>query len=147
MKEIAFIPHRNFSEKDLLRRLQNGNKCMGIKKDSKIIAFSWCNPKEVSFRLHSRPLKKNEAYMFDLFTLSDYRGKGFAPFFSYYFYRELKNIGLTNLISYIDFFNTPSVKFKTKLNAKKVELNLYIELFGKWTFYFTLKNYQKKREQ
>ncbi|MBC2717014.1 MAG: hypothetical protein HF978_17050 [Desulfobacteraceae bacterium] len=143
IKAMALIRGRKFSEEDLLKRLNKGQKCLGLKKGSEIIAFTWCNFKELTFKWHRTPLNKNEVFMFDAYTLVDYRGKGIAPFLRYHCYKELEKLGMSNLYSYTDYFNTPAGKFKLKLNAEKEKLNLYIVLFNKWPFHFVLKDFQK----
>jgi hypothetical protein len=45
------------------------------------------------------------------------------------------------LYSISNCFNTPSIKFKKKLNAKLLELHLAVELFNKWHFNLQLKKY------
>jgi len=143
IKAMAKIPGRKFSEEDLLKRLSDGNRCLGLKKDGQLISFTWCNFREMTFKWHRTPLGKNEAFMFDAYTLPDYRGKGIAPFLRYHCYRELEKLGMTRLYSYTDYFNTPAVKFKLKLKAEIEKLNLYIVLFNKWPFHFIIKDYQK----
>lgn len=144
MKAIALIQGRRFSEADLLERLKSGQKCFGLKKNTKLAAFTWFDLKEVSTKLPRFPLKKDEAYEFDIYTLMAFRGKGIAGFLKYHQYKELEKIGCTKLYSYVDYFNTPGVKIKLKLRAKKVKLILYIVLFNKWSFHYFLKDYQKK---
>ncbi len=142
IKQMALIPVRKFSEEFLVQRLKDGQKCIGLKKDNELAAFSWCNLKEISVKWNLFPLKKDEAYLFDAYTLLDYRGKGIAPFLSFHLYKELQKLGRTKLYSYSDYFNTSAVRFKQKLGAKKIKLFLVIDLFGKWYFSFLLKNFQ-----
>ena len=143
IKAMAKIPGRKFSGEDLLKRLKEGHKCLGLKNDGQLIAFTWCNFREMTFKWHRTPLEKNEVFMFDAYTLPDHRGKRIAPFLRYQCYREMEKLGMTKLYSYTDYFNTPAVKFKLKLNAKKEKLSLYIILFNKWPVHFILKEYQK----
>ncbi len=143
IKAMALIPGRKFSEENLLKRLKEGQKCFGVIKENEIIAFTWCNFKEMTFGWHRTPLKKNEVYIYDAFTLIEYRGKGIAPFLRYNCYKELAKIGMKNLYSHTDYFNTPAMNFKLKLNAKKEKLSLYVVFFTKWPFHFILKDYQK----
>jgi len=142
MKEIALIPRRRFTEADLLKRLGEGHKCLGLKRDGALVGFTWCNLKEISMKWYQSPLKENEAYLFDAYTLMPYRGMGIAPYLRNSVYKELKKVGRTALYSYSDFFNTPAIKFKQKLKAEKIKLNIVIELFKKWHFTFNLKDYQ-----
>jgi hypothetical protein len=142
IQSMALIPGRRQSEKDLLDRLRDGQLCMGLKKNGEIVAFSWCNLKEFSFKWDRFPLTADEAYMYDAYTCMDYRGKGIAPYLRYHFYKELEKIGRAKLYSLSDYFNISAVKFKNKLDAKKIKLNVYVEFFGKWNIYFTIKDYQ-----
>ncbi len=143
MKPMSFIPRRKFSEEFLLQRLKDGHKCLGLKKDNNLAAFTWSNFKEATLKYNRFLLKKNEAYLFDAYTLMDYRGKGLAPFLRYHLYMELEKLDITKFYSYSDYFNTSAVRFKLKLNAKKIKLLLVVDLFGKWHFTFPLKDYEK----
>ncbi len=66
MKTISSIPGRNFTEESLLERLQNGQKCFGVKYRGEIAAFTWCNFERCAHG-YKFPLKDNEAYLFDAF--------------------------------------------------------------------------------
>jgi GNAT superfamily N-acetyltransferase len=147
IQSMALIPGRRYSEKNLLDRLRDGHLCFGLKKNGEPVAFSWCNLKEFKYKWDRFSLKADEAYMFDMYTRIDHRGKGIAPYLRYHFYRELEKIGRTKLYSMSDFFNTPAVNFKKKLNARKIKLNLYVEFFGRWNIYFTIKNYSGSQNQ
>lgn len=144
MKQMALIPGRKFSEEFLTQRLKDGHQCLGLKQGNQLVAFTWYNLNEAAFKYYHFPLNEDEAYMFDAYTLMAFRGKGIAPFLRYHQYMELKKLGRTKLYSYSDCFNTPAVRFKKKLNAKKEKLLLTIELFGKWRFNFVLKDYQEQ---
>jgi hypothetical protein len=141
MKTISFIPGRNFTEESLLQKLQNGQKCFGVKYRGELAAFTWCNFDWCSFKWYKFPLKDNEAYLFDAYTLMHFRGKGLAPYIRYQCYKELAKSGRHKLYSISACVNTPSIKFKKKLNAKFPELRLSIELFKKWSFDLHLKKY------
>ena len=112
------------------------------KKGKELVGFTWSNLKEISMKWYQCPLRENEAYLFDAYTLMPYRGKGIAPYLRNFIYEELGKLGRTKLYSYSDFFNTPALKFKQKLKAEKVKLFVVIELLKKWHFIFKIKDYQ-----
>ncbi len=141
MKTISSIPDRNFTEEYLLERLRNGQKCFGLKYCGELAAFTWYNFDWCTFKLNKFPLKDNEAYLFDAYTLMHFRGKGLAPYIRYQCYKELAKSNRHKLFSFFTYFNTPSIKFKKKLNAKFIELRLSVELFRKWSFDLHLKKY------
>jgi hypothetical protein len=137
---VSAIPDRNTTEEFLLNRLKRGSRCFGAKHRGKVAAFTWYGEKQCNFHGRISPLKENEAALFDAYTLKSYRGKGIAPYIRYQLYKELSNLGKDILYSDSDFFNIPSIRFKTKLNAKLLELRVHIA-FRRWHFYPKLKNY------
>ncbi len=139
MKTISSIPGRNFTEESLLQRLQNNQTCLGIKYRGELAAFTWCDFDRCNFKWYKFPLKDNEAYLFDAYTLMQFRGKGLAPYIRYQCYKELAKSGRHKLFSVSECVNTPSRKIKEKLNAKFIELRLSVELFWKWSFDLRLK--------
>ena len=81
MEEIARIPGRNFTSDDLRRRLDEGQRCLGMKYEGRIAAFTWC---DFTFCLFEQnrlfPLRDDEACLFDAYTLEAFRGHDLAPF-------------------------------------------------------------------
>lgn len=137
---VSSIPDRNTTEEFLLNRLKRGDRCFGAKHRGNVAAFTWYGEKQCNFHGRIYPLKENEAALFDAYTLKSYRGKGIAPYIRYHLYKELNNLGKDVLYSDSDFFNTPSIRFKTKLNAKLLELRLHIG-FKRWHFHPKLRKY------
>ena len=143
IKKIAAIPGRQESEDDLLRRLTAGQLCFGLKLNNDLSAFTWCNLQEFRVFGVQRAMAQDEAYLFDAYTLLPCRGKGIAPFMRYELYRVLDKFGKRTLYSYSDVFNLPALKFKQKLNARIVELNLYIDIFARYRFNLLIKKFNK----
>lgn len=144
MKTIAAIPHRVFSEKQLVLRLTEGKMCFAAKLQRSIAAFTWCDLDAFHFKGYSFPLKQDEAYLFDAYTLDAFRGKGLAPFIRYQLYKELARSGRNTLYSCSERFNLSSIRFKKKLHAKIVGRGLFVELFNKFSFNSRLKKYTKQ---
>jgi len=132
---------RGYEEGTLLTRLQEGKKCIGIKRNSHIAAFMWIDLKECNHKPDIFPLKKNEAYLYDMHTLDAFRGKNIAPYLRYQSYGSLKNIGRDTFYSVSSLLNKSSIKFKKKLNAKLLKLVLSVGLFNKFHKNFTIKAY------
>lgn len=142
MRSIAGIPGRNFSNEDLVRRLQENMRCLGIKHRGEIVAFTWFNLEACTFesqRLFS--LRENEAHLFDAYTAESFRGKSLAPYMRYRCYEELAKLGRTRCYSFTAVFNTPAVRFKQKLGAQVLELRMLVELLQRWRFHARLKSY------
>lgn len=129
------------SEKKIPGLLDGTEKCIALKHKDEIAAFMWINFKEFKYKSIVVPLKSNEAYLTYMFTDDRYRGKNLAPYLRYKSYEMLKEMGRDILYSISIAFNTPAVKFKEKLNAKKVKLMLVIQLFNKFHWSLKLKSY------
>jgi GNAT superfamily N-acetyltransferase len=134
MKAISAIPYRVFSEEQLLTRLKEGKMCFGAKHRGDIAAFTWCDLDECHYKGYRFPLKQDQAYLFDAYTLDSFRGKGIAPYVRYQLYKELAKAGRKTLYSISDRFNVSSIRFKKKLNANFVGRGLCVVLFRKWRF-------------
>lgn len=145
MKFIGAINYAGFTEEKLLAFLQAGEKCIGIKHKGVIAGFMWANFTGFSYKATEIQLKSNEAYLWFGYTTEPYRGKNLAPYLRYKSYAMLKEMGKDSLYSISDYFNTPAVKFKKKLNTKKLKLILFIQLFKKYHWSFTLKSYQSAK--
>ena len=132
MDAISTFPFRNISRSQLQTRLDSGKMCLGVKYQGKLVAFSWCDLDECSYGGCKFPLKYDEAYLFDLYTLSSFRGRGIAPYLRYQMYQELFKLGRKRLYSISNRFHTASIRFKTKINAKILYSGLHLELFKRW---------------
>jgi hypothetical protein len=141
MKIIEAVNFVGLSEKKLIDLLNAGEKCIGIKHKGEIAAFMWINFIEFSYRSTFMHLKSNEAYLWFMNTMESYKGRNLAPYLRYKSYEMLKEMGRDKLYSVSDYFNSPAVKFKKKLNAKKLKLILDILLFKRLRWSFTLKSY------
>lgn len=143
MKALAAIPGRVFSEKELLRRLQEGNRCLGVTYHCEIVAFTWCDLEDCAFEQHRLfSLQENEAYLFDAYTVESFRGRDIAPSMRYRCYQELAKLGRERCYSITVMLNTPAANFKKKLGAQVLELDVFVELLRKWRFHYPLKRYQ-----
>jgi len=70
--------------------------------------------------------------LFDLYTLISFRGRGIAPYLRYQMYKELFRLGRKRLYSISNRYNTASIRFKTKLNAKILYSGVHLELLKRW---------------
>jgi hypothetical protein len=140
IKVIAASKSWNYTEEELLSWLSSGKRCVGAKCQGEIAAFMWIECDECNCQYFTFKLQQNEAYLFDMFTMKPFRGKGLAPFLRCQSYRILKDIGRDTIYSYTDYFNVPSINFKKKLNAKVLKVGLYVEFFKKYRWNIFLKS-------
>jgi len=142
VKKLDRIEGRFITVSNMQDKLSNGHKCLGLKIDGKIAAFTWCQFDRLDFpRTKGFPLKENEAYLYDMYVLKDYRGLNIAPLLRYRCYQELAKLGHTVLYSVSDFSNKPALRFKKKLDARIISLNLYIRLGKNHRWNVKLKTY------
>jgi hypothetical protein len=130
-----------YSSEDFLDFLRAGQKCIGIKHKGEIAAFMWINFSELKYKSFRMQLKSNEVYLWNMYTMDAFRGKNLAPYLRYKSYETLHEMGKDIFYSISEYFNTPAIKFKLKLNARILKLSLYIRLFKKFERNFTLKSY------
>jgi len=116
--------------------------CFGLKLKGEIAAYMWCNIHRCHSRLTQFPLKEDEAYLCSAVTLKAYRGRNLAPLLRYELYRYLNELGRTSFYSITEYFNTPAWKFKEKLGARQLRLNLHIRLGSRYERDITLKRFR-----
>lgn len=141
---LCAIPLRNTTRARYVDFFKHGCLCLGLKKEGRLVAFTWSNLKQMSYAVHTRPLNSDEAYLFDAYTLMDYRGKGIAPYLRYQMYNELAKRGRVKLYSISEYLNTPSIKFKEKLNGQIIALYVWVRLFDRWVWHKLVKEYSQK---
>jgi hypothetical protein len=141
MKAVGAINYLGYSEDKLLKLLEAGQQCIGIKHDDEIVAFMWINFTEINYKSTIIQLQGDEAYLWFMYTRESYRGKNLAPYLRFRSYNMLKEMGRNKLYSISDYFNSPAVIFKKKLNAKKLKLILFVQLFKNSQRSYTLKSY------
>lgn len=124
------------------KRIADGCLCFGVKKEQKVIAYTWCDLKVCNHEPLPISLESSEAYLFDMYTFEECRGKNIAPFMRHKLYSHLIEMGRTDFFSVTDAFNSASKRFKGKLGAYPLKLFLYIK-FGKlFERNFLLKSYE-----
>ena len=139
MKLLNRLRPKAISVEQLIQRLKDGHFCLGLIHEGKVVAFNWANPHESSGSLCRFRLFANEAYLYDMFTVHAHRGKKLAPYLRCQTYRLLSRKGMTQIYSISDAFNTPSVRFKKRLNARFVKLGISVTLLNRHKFNFTLR--------
>ena len=143
MAKIAQIPGRYTTEDQLLQRLEDGMLCFALKQHGELAAFNWINLDQCTFPSHIFPLKHDEAYLFDAWTMVPFRGKKLAPYLRYQTYKEMQRRGRHRLYSVSEYVNTSAIKFKKKLDARNLELAVFVNLFNKRQFQFSHRKYDE----
>ena len=143
IKEISWLKTKQ-SVEERVNRLEGGDKCLGVKYKGEIIGYTWAELCKCSDVFYKTELKDNEAYLRDMHIIRSFRGKNIAPYLRIKCYKALMKMGYDTCYSISDYFNTPSIKFKKKLNAKFLTLSLYVNMFKKFGWTWKLKEYKVK---
>ena len=131
-------------EEELRQRHQAGCLCLGLRQKNEILAYTWCDLRYFQLKRARYELKESEAYLFDMRTFSAYRGKNLAPYLRYQLYKYLLQRGYSGFYSVSVLFHTSSMKFKTKLGAKRERFYLYISFLDRFYVNVPLKTYGEK---
>jgi hypothetical protein len=141
--EISKMEERKgyVDEQYVIDKFNNGDTCVGIKFQGKIAGFAWHSVRAMKMYLYSTEMKPNEAYLFDMYTLKQFRGHNLAPVLRYKSYQLLKEAGKDTFYSIVECFNVASLKVKKKLGAQKVFFGVYTRILKQKPRTFILKRY------
>lgn len=139
MTRIASLVERRVSLEQLISHLDQGRRCLACLEGDDLVAFSWFNLDTGPHPAYRYRIGEDEAYLFDAFTLPNYRGRGIAPYVRYRLYLELEKLGYTRLYSVSETYNKPAIRLKMKLRAKIVQRGVRVYLFKRWGRSFLFK--------
>ena len=138
---LELYKNLHWNTAELKERLTSDYHSVGLFREDALTAFMLMRYQSFAFRGNHISLSENEAYLENMYTYEDYRGRSLAPYLRYQGYKLLKAEGKTRCLSITQYFNKSSQKFKAKLNAKHSEFWLHIGLFNKVSWNFRLKKY------
>ena len=133
--------YHNTTRERLERRFRSGNRCFAIWDGDTIPAATWCDLDTLSHEPEQRPLADHEVYLFDAYVSPAARGRNLAPIMRAACYEACRELGRTTMLSFTDYFNESSHRFKAKLGARRVALRVQVTLWGRWSKTFTLRRY------
>lgn len=142
-KELKAVCHLEPGDEydKMMEDVENGQLVIGLETDNTIAAYTFVELNSFEFKGRRFNLGPNEAYLLNMWTFHDYRGKNLAPYLRYHVYQVLSEKGIKFKYSITDYFNKSSIKFKNKLNAKNLYFYLAIVLFKKFQWNFTIRKY------
>ncbi len=133
------------SVEEVQRRLDKGHLCILLRTGERIAGYTWADFDEVNDSACKFELRPGEAYLYDAFIAPDYRGRSLAPYMRAESYKHLRQAGRHTFYSISDFFNSPAIKFKEKLNAEAIRLYLQIKLGGREIGQWLLRDYEREQ--
>ena len=135
----------NASVEMMRDRARQGHTCLGIRKGSEVVAFTWFALDRTQTVVYRKEMLPNEAYLFNAYVVPEERGRNLAVIMRYRSYEILREKGRDTLYSVTLRENKASWRFKEKLGAEKVFLALYGSLFHKLEFRWILRRYPLAR--
>lgn len=129
----------SINQNKIIQSLADGQECVGLLSNNDVAAYMFVELKDFTFKNHLFKIRENEAYLLNMFTFEEFRGKNLAPYLRYLCYRELENRGIDKKYSISNYFNKSAIRFKEKLNSKPLKLYINIELFKKVQWHFLFK--------
>jgi len=124
----------------MMEGVEKGQLIIGLETNHKIAAYTFVELNDFDFKGRKFELGPHEAYLLNMWTFHEYRGKNLAPYLRYQTYRLLQEKGLSTKYSITNYLNKSSIKFKNKLNSKHLFLYLSIVLFKRYKWNFKLRN-------
>lgn len=131
---IAAIEGRRMPEAEIRERFDAGGVAFGAFHGDRLIAYIWANLRQFP-RLGDSPpvrdLEGDEAYLYDTYTIQEYRGKAIIPGLRVPLRRALWAVGRHKCYSINMYFNRPARRLKEKFGARELELRFSLNLFGR----------------
>ena len=130
------------TEESLQARLNKGHLCFVLKHGDRVVGHTWADLDEVNDSACDYSLRSDEAYLYDTFIAPDFRGRGLAPYLAFERYKHLRRASRNTFYSTTDYFNTPAIRLKQKLQAEIIRLYLQIKVGKWWVGQWLLKDYR-----
>lgn len=125
----------------MIQEFKNGQTCIALMCEDEIAAFMFMDFKNFEFKGKEFNIGENGAYLNNMYTMNNFRGRNLAPYLRHKSYGLLKEQGIHNIYSLTEYFNASSKKFKKKLSAENLALYLNISLLKKKSWTFKVKGY------
>ncbi len=123
-------------------RLGRGHVCVVVRDRGTIAGYTWADLEEINDSACDFPLQSGDAYLYDAYIAPEYRGRALAPFMRMRCYEHLSGRGVQRFFSISDYFNTPAIRFKEKLDARRIRLYLQIQVAGRELGQWLVKEYE-----
>jgi hypothetical protein len=147
MATIAAMPMANSSEKTYRTRLALGHRCFGLMHAGELVCYCWLTLADCRVNGAWLRLRSGEAYIYDVYTLPQQRGRNFAPLLNARFSEWLPAAGVTHIRSVVDYYNRPSLRYVAKIGGRRLQLRLYLRLAGLLERSILLKSYPATHPQ
>ncbi|MEZ4792493.1 MAG: hypothetical protein R2783_03210 [Gelidibacter sp.] len=129
------------NQEKINKSVADGQECVALVHNGDVAAYMFVELKDFTFKNRLFKIQQNEAYLLNMYSFDDFRGKNLAPYLRYLCYRYLEEKGITKKYSISNYYNKSAIRFKEKLNSKPLKLYLNIELFKKFQWHFVFRKF------
>jgi len=143
---IAAIEGYELQEAKIRERFTRGDVAFGTFSDDRLVAYTWANLRKfpgLGDAPAVRDLDSEEAYLYDAYTIREFRGIAIIPELRTYLYTALRTSGRHKFYSVSVYFNRSARRFKEKLGAREAELRFSVNLFGRIHKDFLIKRWRR----
>lgn len=136
-----------FKKGEALKRLQQGCVLFAVKDKEKRIFYQWLEFQtvDIPFLDLSFSLPDDTACMAYIYTVPEYRGKGFASKAKPLILHYLRKWGYRKIVLTIEPYNTASQRVNKKAGFKAYQTVSYVRLF--FLKYYCVKDYETGRKK
>jgi GNAT superfamily N-acetyltransferase len=143
IQALAAIPKKGNTLEEVTRRFDIGEVCYGMLTGDTIAGYCWFNLKECTSKLYNFSFEgRKAAYLYDLYVLPEYRGRGLSPFLVTEIYPWARDEEFEQVYATINLFNNPSNGLCLPYRQEVLVKMLYVSLFNIYEHTFLLKRYK-----
>jgi GNAT superfamily N-acetyltransferase len=146
LESLAAVPRKGDMRKEFGKRFAAGENCFGILKEDEIAGYCWFNRKECTSTVYNFALDSElEIYLYDVYVVPKYRGRGICPYLITQFYPWLQSKGINKVYATISLFNNPSNGLTVNYRQETLVKMLYVSIFDIYERTFLLKRYKTQQ--
>ncbi|MCS7047753.1 MAG: GNAT family N-acetyltransferase [Verrucomicrobiae bacterium] len=121
-----------------IERLRSGDRLVLGEYLGDIVFYGWImfGQMDLGYRSY-RPISKDTAYVYKLFTVKEHRGRRVLPGFYRFVAMQLEEIGIKRMLCWVNSTNVPSLKSHTRCGFLPIGSFYEIQLFGKTHYVLT----------
>jgi L-amino acid N-acyltransferase YncA len=118
----------------LRRRLQEGQRCFAVLVAGTPCGYLWVKPGPRAGSAHTPELRADQAYLYNVRTMRNMRGKGLVPHLYSVVCSRLAQEGITEAVIWVDAGNRPSIRAAERAGFEFVSTTRRYHRFGRtWT--------------
>jgi hypothetical protein len=104
-----------------IERLSAGDRLVVCGSRGRVVFYAWVMFDQMDLGCRNyAPLPPGCAYTYKLFTVADYRGRGICPAYYRWIRAELRSLGYSRLLAWVEAGNRASIRAHTRAGFRQV---------------------------